>query len=107
MMRTDIVRPIVFGLSLGFATAALAAETITITMDKVAFAPTAVSARVGDTLEWRNADFVAHTATARDKSFDINVLPNKIGKLVLKKAGKFDYYCRYHPTMTGTITVTE
>ncbi|MGD9768646.1 MAG: cupredoxin domain-containing protein [Pseudolabrys sp.] len=106
-MRTDIVRPIVLGLSLGFATATFAAETIAITMDKVAFAPTAVSARVGDTIEWRNADIVAHTATARDKSFDVNVLPNKTGKLVLKKAGQFDYYCRYHPTMTGTITVTE
>ncbi len=52
-------------------------------------------------------DFVAHTATARSKYFDLNILPNKSGRLVLKKAGKFDYYCRYHPTMTGTITVTE
>jgi plastocyanin len=25
-----------------------------------------VSAQVGDTIEWTNADFVAHTATARD-----------------------------------------
>lgn len=106
-MRMDIVRLVTLGVTLGFATAALAAQTVTVIMAKVAFAPTAISAHVGDTIEWQNTDFVAHTATARDKSFDINVLPNKTGKLVLKKAGKFDYYCRYHPIMTGTITVTE
>ena len=35
-------------------------------MEKLAFVPAQVSAHVGDTIEWVNADFVAHTATARN-----------------------------------------
>jgi len=41
------------------------AETITVTIDKVAYGPVSVSAHVGDTIAWVNKDIVAHTATAR------------------------------------------
>jgi plastocyanin len=44
------------------------AETVTVTIDKVAYAPLSVSVRVGDTIEWKNVDLVAYAATARDKS---------------------------------------
>ena len=81
------------------------AETIKVTIDKVAYAPVSISARVGDTIEWSNADLVAHTSTARDKSFDLMVMPNKKQTLTVKKAGEFDYYCKFHPNMTGHISV--
>jgi len=96
----------VAGLAVWSVVAAQAANIIQIRMEKVSFAPAEVSAHVGDTLEWVNGDFVAHTATARNKDFNLNVLPNKTGRLVLTKAGTFDYFCRYHPQMTGRITVT-
>jgi len=96
----------VAGLAVWSVVAAQAANIIQIKMEKVSFAPAEVSAHVGDTLEWVNGDFVAHTATARNKDFNLNVLPNKTGRLVLTKAGTFDYFCRYHPQMTGRITVT-
>jgi plastocyanin len=81
------------------------AETIKITIDKVAYAPVKISVRVGDTIEWSNVDLVAHTATARDKSFDLMIFPNKKQTLTVKKAGEFDYYCKFHPNMTGHISV--
>ena len=81
------------------------AETIKVTIDKVAYAPVNISARVGDTIEWSNVDLVAHTSTARDKSFDLMVMPNKKQSLTVKKAGEFDYYCKFHPNMTGHISV--
>src|SRR4051812_48686176 len=34
------------------------------------FDPAVLTVNVGDTVEWKNADDVAHTATARDKTFD-------------------------------------
>jgi len=83
------------------------AETIEVTIDKVAYAPVNISARVGDTIEWNNVDLVAHTSTARDKSFDLMVMPNKKQTLTVKKAGEFDYYCKFHPNMTGHISVKE
>jgi plastocyanin len=48
---------------------------------------------------------VAHTATAKDKSWDVNVLPEKNGRMVMKAPGRFDYICRYHPNMTGEVIV--
>ncbi|MEA2760430.1 MAG: hypothetical protein QOH65_3043 [Methylobacteriaceae bacterium] len=89
-----------------FATPA-AAETIRINVDKLAFTPAGVSAHVGDTIEWVNGDFLAHTATARSKEWDVMIAPNKAGRLVLKRLGDIDYYCRFHPNMTGKITVSE
>jgi len=83
------------------------AETIKVTIDKVAYAPVKISARVGDTIEWSNVDFVAHTSTARDKSFDLMVMPNKKQTLTVRTAGEFDYYCKFHPNMTGHISVKE
>jgi plastocyanin len=83
-----------------------AAATITVTMDKVAYMPANITARVGDTIEWHNIDLVAHTATARDKSFDVMILPNKTKKMTVEKAGEFDLYCKFHPNMTGKLTVT-
>ena len=81
------------------------AETIQITIDKLVFAPADVTAKVGDTVEWVNNDILAHTATATNKDWDVMIAPKKSGTLVLRKAGAFDYFCKYHPNMKGRITV--
>jgi len=81
------------------------AETIRITVDNLAFVPAQVSAHVGDSIEWINNDFVAHTATDRKGAFNVMLPPHKVGTVTLKEAGSFDYYCRFHPTMTGHISV--
>jgi plastocyanin len=84
-----------------------AAETIRVNVDKLAFTPAEISARVGDTIEWVNADFLAHTATARGKEWEVMIAPNKTGRVTLKHAGNIDYYCRFHPNMSGRISVAE
>ena len=89
-----------------FSAPAFAADTIKVTIDKLQFAPAQVSARVGDTIEWANRDFVAHTATARNKDWDVTIPANGIGRAVLQHPGDIDYFCRFHPNMTGRISVT-
>jgi plastocyanin len=37
------------------------ADIIQVKMEKLGFVPAEVTAHVGDTIEWVNADFVAHT----------------------------------------------
>jgi plastocyanin len=86
-------------------TPAPAAETIRVTIDKLNFAPAQVSAHVGDTIEWVSSDFVAHTATARNKDWDVAIPPKGTGRVMLQHAGDVDYFCRYHPNMTGKISV--
>ena len=84
---------------------ALAGETIRVTIDKLKFDPAQVSARVGDTIEWVNGDFVAHTATARNKDWDVEIPAKGNGRVTIQHAGDMDYFCRFHPNMTGRISV--
>src|SRR4051794_40269351 len=75
------------------------AETIRIEVKALAFAPAPAqaTAHVGDTIEWVNSDFVAHTATAKNHDWDVSLPANKTGRVVLKKAGTVEYFCRFHP----------
>jgi plastocyanin len=82
-----------------------ASETIRVTIDKLKFEPAQVSANVGDTIEWASSDFVAHTATARNKEWDVTIPPKGVGRVTLQHAGDVDYFCRFHPNMTGRISV--
>ena len=89
----------------GFVSVSARAETITVTIDKLAFAPTEITAKVGDTIEWVNKDVFAHTATVKG-GWDVMIQPKKSASLVLEKAGAVEYYCRFHPNMKGHITVS-
>jgi plastocyanin len=104
-MTPGRVLTIAAALSLGIPVSAQAA-TIEISMENLVIAPAQATARVGDTIEWINKDIFAHTATARNGDFDVTLPPKKTGSLVLKKAGTVDYYCRFHPNMNATLTVT-
>ena len=95
------------GLGLLATVSSGAAETIRIDVDKLAFTPAQVSAHIGDTIEWANADFVAHTATGRKKEWDVTIPAKGIGRVTLKKAGIIDYYCRFHPNMVGRVSVAD
>src|SRR5829696_577663 len=99
MRRLIILSAVALGLP-GIP-ASPAGTTQFLVMKGIAFEPKQVTVHVGDTLEWANQDIVAHTATAKDKSWDVNVLPKKNGRMVMKATGTFDYICRYHPNMTG------
>jgi plastocyanin len=82
------------------------AATITVTIDKLVYTPAEVTAKVGDTIEWDNKDILQHTATAKDGSWNVLLPAHKKGSMVMKQAGTFDYYCKFHPNMKGKITVT-
>ena len=103
-MKPGRILPIAAALVLGASVSAQAA-TIQISMENLEIMPAQASARVGDTIEWSNKDVLAHTATARNGDFDVMLPPKKTGTLVVKKAGTFEYYCRFHPNMKATLTV--
>ena len=90
---------------LGLITPAMAGETIRVAVNKLKFDPPQVSAHVGDTIEWASSDFVAHTATARNKDWDVAIPANGVGRVTLERPGDVDYFCRFHPFMTGRISV--
>src|SRR5215471_7954269 len=94
------------GLVIAAAALPATAATVRVTVNKLTFEPAQVSAHVGDTIEWVNADFLAHSATGRKKEWDLFVAPGKTAQVTLKQAGEIDYYCRFHPNMVGHISVT-
>jgi plastocyanin len=91
--------------ALALVSPAIAGETIHVTINQLKFDPPKISAHVGDTIEWVNKDFVAHTATARNKDWDVTIPAKGIGRVTLKRAGDVAYFCRFHPNMTGEIVV--
>jgi plastocyanin len=82
-----------------------AAEVVQVKISDLAFLPADVTAKVGDTIEWTNGDFVDHTATAKDGTWDLAIPAGKTAHLRLAMPGTIAYYCKIHPNMTGTIHV--
>lgn len=80
-------------------------KVYTVILSEMAFGPTPPELHVGDTIQWTNADVLQHTATARNGVFDVDLPPKASARTVLKQAGTIDFYCRYHPGMTGRLTV--
>ena len=76
-----------------------------ITISGMKFGPPSAGLKVGDVIVWRNDDIFRHTATARDKSFDIDLPPKSEGRMTVSRAGAVDFYCRFHPAMTGKLEV--
>ncbi|MBB4238508.1 cupredoxin domain-containing protein [Rhizobium esperanzae] len=94
--------PLLFALLWASAGAASAGEyQVTIAGMKFGSAPAEL--RVGDVIIWRNDDIFRHTATARDKSFDIDLPPKSEARMTVNRAGAVDFYCRFHPAMTGKL----
>jgi plastocyanin len=63
--------------------------------------------KVGQTVAWRNADSTTHTATG--SSFDTGSIPPGAtsAPITFSTAGNLAYHCSIHPSMVGTLSVTQ
>jgi plastocyanin len=77
----------------------------TVTLNQMKFGPLPATIHVGDTIEWANNDIFVHSATAKDKSFDVELKPKARVRTTFGHAGTFPFACRYHPGMVGTLIV--
>jgi plastocyanin len=81
-------------------------KTVVITMKNIAFNPTSVTVKVGQTVKWQNEDSAPHNVTGgplHSPTFGNG------GSFTYKptKAGKISYVCTIHPNMTATLNVTS
>jgi plastocyanin len=83
--------------------------TVTISISNFAFSPSTMSVVTGTTVVWKNNDNTSHTATSNDgSSFNSGTIPpGGSFSYTAAKVGTFAYHCSIHPTMTGTLTVTQ
>ena len=90
------------------ATAARAQTTHTVTIKNMAFSPANLTIAAGDTVTWVNEDRMRHSAWEDSgDAFDTGLLARgESASLTFGSAGSFNYRCRPHRNMRGTITIT-
>jgi len=91
----------------GTSTAADVTVTIQSNNGSNSYAPSPASMRAGQTIAWRNADSIAHTATQDGAGFNTGTLAAGAtsAATMMSTAGTFTYHCTIHPGMVGTINV--
>lgn len=109
-MRNCLRRCVLFAAGAGSLllvapVAAAAPHTYTVVLQKMKFGPLPAQLHKGDVIIWVNKDFLRHSATASDHSFDVDLKPNTTGKTVLTKTGAIPFVCKYHPGMRGVLQV--
>jgi nitrite reductase (NO-forming) len=86
------------------------------TLSSKAFSPSTLKIKVGSTVTWINNDNNIHTITSGkpntpnagemfDSGLTALIMPAKTFSHKFTDTGKFSYFCRLHPTMTGEIEV--
>ncbi len=75
----------------------------------LSYSPNPATVKVGQTVAWKNADSLAHTATADAGTFNTSTLAAGAtsSPITMTTAGTFPYHCAIHSAMTGTLTVTQ
>ncbi len=68
------------------------------------YSPNPATVKVGQTVAWKNADAISHTATG--SGFDTGAIGSGQTSAPIKfsTAGSIDYHCSFHPSMVGTLT---
>jgi plastocyanin len=99
------VAAVVLVAAAGHGSSLAESRTLLVEVKGIAFIPPRLTAHVGDTVTWRNGDFVAHTATSKEAGFDVELAPGKEGTTTVTKPGTFAYICRYHPNMQAVLVV--
>ena len=87
--------------------AAATQRTHVVTIEKMKFGALPADVRAGDTIIWDNRDMFQHTATAKDRSFNVDLPAGAKGKTVVRKAGAIAFTCKYHPGMRGVLKVAR
>lgn len=88
-------------------TAASGTETDTVVLKGNQFRPERIRVSVGDTVTWRWEDgAVPHDVNGGDE-FKSEIQESGTFEHTFTEAGTFEYTCTVHPTMEGSVEVTD
>ena len=81
----------------------------TVTYKNFAVSPTSVEVKAGQAVAWKNDDTQQHTVSGGRPGakgpFDKKVDAGATTQVVFDTAGTFDFFCEFHPSMTGKVVV--
>ena len=79
-----------------------------ITIKNFAFSPSSISIKKGDTVIWTNKDSAPHTATGNSGGPDSPTLSlDQTYSFTFNDVGTLSYFCKFHPSMKGTVIVSQ
>jgi plastocyanin len=85
-------------------------DTFTLTISNFAFEPDCFTARAAQGITIVNEDSADHTFTISGTQIDVTIAAGGTfnGEPVagVVEPGTYDFFCRLHPSMTGSVTVT-
>jgi plastocyanin len=91
-LRSTMVTTVTAVISLLAASPALGSTAARVDITDRGFTPDTIEVRVGDVVEWWNADTIAHTVTAENGSFDFGPMePGTAFSLTFDAAGTYTY----------------
>jgi amicyanin len=80
-------------------------------IEDFAFSPATITVKAGTKVTWTNKDSTPHTVTTDSgapESFDSGSMDKDATfSFTFTKAGTYEYICTFHPSMRGTVVVTE
>jgi plastocyanin len=92
------------------AVAKPAGATTSIRIVDFIYEPDPATVKAGEMVSIANADMAPHTLTEEggSPSFDSDTIKGgQQGSVTFSKPGTFKYFCAFHATMKGTVTVTR
>jgi plastocyanin len=92
------------------AASAPSAKAAAVTIKGFAFSPATLTVDKGTVVTWTNNDGTTHTVTSGtnrtpDGKFDQEISNSTEASVTFDTLGTFEYFCRNHNTMKGTVTV--
>ncbi len=109
--RRTALRIAASAAALPLAAAVVRAEghstTHTVVIQNFAFTPADLQIKAGDTVTWVNQDTTQHSVLDLGGAFDTDLInPGASASLTFASAGSFNYRCRPHGNMRGSITIS-
>ena len=81
-------------------------ERVVVNIQNNSYVPETITVSPGTSVVWINQDLVTHTITSDNLLFDSSSLNNSQSyQVTFRTLGKFDYHCKLHPEMKGTVIV--
>jgi plastocyanin len=77
-------------------------------IDNFSFGPKVLTVTVGKTVKWTNHDDIPHNVVSTENKFSSPVLDtDQEFSFTFREPGSYPYFCKIHPTMTGTVVVEK
>jgi plastocyanin len=82
--------------------------SVSLVAEDMKFSPTSLSAASGSSIEFTNQDDAKHSFTAENAGIDEEVDAKASTAVDLSdvEAGTYEFVCKFHPDMKGTLEVT-